>query len=197
MNIEDIFREQYILASKSDRRKTLLRQLGIRFSVIESNAVEVELNYGSPVKLVRHNSKIKAEAVAEKVKDKISIAADTVVYLDGFVFHKPKDERDAVKYLRTLSGRVHTVYTGLCIINTRNGEVISDYEKTKVYFRDLSDKEIRYYVKNYKPLDKAGAYGIQEDFGCLFIEKISGDYYNVVGLPLTKLYNNLLKLKNK
>jgi septum formation protein len=197
MNIEDIFREQYILASKSDRRKTLLRQLGIRFSVIESNAVEVELNYGSPVKLVRHNSKIKAEAVAEKVKDKIIIAADTVVYLDGFVFHKPKDEREAVKYLRTLSGRVHTVYTGLCIINTRNGEVISDYEKTKVYFRDLSDKEIRYYVKNYKPLDKAGAYGIQEDFGCLFIEKISGDYYNVVGLPLTKLYNNLLKLKNK
>ena len=197
MNIEDIFREQYILASKSDRRKTLLRQLGIRFSVIESNAVEVELNYGSPVKLVRHNSKIKAEAVAEKVKDKIIIAADTVVYLDGFVFHKPKDEREAVKHLRTLSGRVHTVYTGLCIINTRNGEVISDYEKTKVYFRDLSDKEIRYYVKNYKPLDKAGAYGIQEDFGCLFIEKISGDYYNVVGLPLTKLYNNLLKLKNK
>lgn len=197
MNIEDIFREQYILASKSDRRKTLLRQLGIRFSVIESNAVEVELNYGSPVKLVRHNSKIKAEAVAEKVKDKIIIAADTVVYLDGFVFHKPKDEREAVKYLRTLSGRVHTVYTGLCIINTRNGEVISDYEKTKVYFRDLSDKEIRYYVKNYKPLDKAGAYGIQEDFGCLFIEKISGDYYNVVGLPLTKLYKNLLKLKNK
>ena len=197
MNIEDIFREQYILASKSDRRKTLLRQLGIRFSVIESNAVEVELNYGSPVKLVRHNSKIKAEAVAERVKDKIIIAADTVVYLDGFVFHKPKDEREAVKYLSTLSGRVHTVYTGLCNINTRNGEVISDYEKTKVYFRDLSDKEIRYYVKNYKPLDKAGAYGIQEDFGCLFIEKISGDYYNVVGLPLTKLYNNLLKLKNK
>ena len=197
MNIEDIFREQYILASKSDRRKTLLRQLGIRFSVIESNAVEVELNYGSPVKLVRHNSKIKAEAVAEKVKDKIIIAADTVVYLDGFVFHKPKDEREAVKYLRTLSGRVHTVYTGICIINARNGEVLSDYEKTKVYFRDLSDKEIRYYVKNYKPLDKAGAYGIQEDFGCLFIEKISGDYYNVVGLPLTKLYKNLLKLKNK
>ena len=197
MNIEDIFREQYILASKSDRRKTLLRQLGIRFKVIESYAEEVELNYGSPVKLVRHNSKIKAEAVAERVKDKIIIAADTVVYLDGFVFHKPKDEREAVKYLSTLSGRVHTVYTGICIINARNGEVLSDYEKTKVYFRDLSDKEIRYYVKNYKPLDKAGAYGIQEDFGCLFIEKISGDYYNVVGLPLTKLYKNLLKLKNK
>jgi septum formation protein len=165
--------------------------------VIESNAEEVELNYGSPVKLVRYNSKIKAEAVAGKVKDKIIIAADTVVYLNGFVFHKPKDEREAVKYLKTLSGKVHTVYTGICIINTRNGEVISDCEKTKVYFRDLSDKEIRYYVKNYKPLDKAGAYGIQEDFGCLFIEKISGDYYNVVGLPLTRLYKNLLKLNNK
>ena len=100
MNIEDIFREQYILASKSDRRKTLLRQLGIRFKVIESYAEEVELNYGSPVKLVRHNSKIKAEAVAERVKDKIIIAADTVVYLDGFVFHKPKDEREAVKVPR-------------------------------------------------------------------------------------------------
>ncbi len=197
MNIENIFKEQYILASKSARRKTLLRQLGIKFRVVESDAVEVELNYASPEKLVRHNSGIKAKAVAKKFSNKLIIAADTVVYLDGFVFHKPKDNREAVKYLKTLSGRMHTVYTGICIINTRTGEEIIDCEKTNVYFRKLSDKEIRYYVKNYNPLDKAGAYGIQEDFGCLFIEKISGDYYNVVGLPLTRLYKNLLKLSNK
>lgn len=146
---------------------------------------------------MRHNSEIKAKAVAEKFNDKIIIAADTVVFLDGFVFHKPKDNREAVKYLKTLSGRMHTVYTGICIINSRTGEEIIDCEKTKVYFRELSEKEIRYYVKNYNPLDKAGAYGIQEDFGCLFIEKISGDYYNVVGLPLTRLYKNLLKLRNR
>jgi septum formation protein len=197
MNIENIFKEQYILASKSARRRTLLRQLGIRFRVVESEVKEVELNYASPEKLVRHNSEIKAKAVAEKFNDKIIIAADTVVFLDGFVFHKPKDNREAVKYLKTLSGRMHTVYTGICIINSRTGEEIIDCEKTKVYFRELSEKEIRYYVKNYNPLDKAGAYGIQEDFGCLFIEKISGDYYNVVGLPLTRLYKNLLKLRNR
>ncbi len=197
MNIENIFKEKYILASKSTRRRTLLRQLGIRFRVVVSEVKEVELNYASPEKLVRHNSEIKAKAVAEKFNDKIIIAADTVVYLDGFVFHKPKDNREAVKYLKTLSGRMHTVYTGICIINTRTGEEIIDCEKTKVYFRELTDREIRYYVENYNPLDKAGAYGIQEDFGCLFIEKISGDYYNVVGLPLTRLYKNLLKLSNK
>ncbi len=196
MDIENIFKEQYILASKSDRRKTLLKQLGIKFKVIESGAKEVELNNSNPIKLVKHNAKLKAEEVSKRVKDKIIIAADTVVYLNGYTYHKPKDNKEAMKFLKSLSGKMHIVYTGLCVLDTKTGKEITDYEKTKVFFRDLSQQEINYYIKNFNPLDKAGAYGIQEDFGCLFIKKIEGDYYNVVGLPLTRLYQNLIKLSN-
>jgi len=196
MDIENIFKEQYILASKSDRRKTLLKQLGIKFKVIESGAKEVELNNSNPIKLVKYNAKLKAEEVSKRVKDKIIIAADTVVYLNGYTYHKPKDNKEAMKFLKSLSGKMHIVYTGLCVLDTKTGKEITDYEKTKVFFRELSQQEINYYIKNYNPLDKAGAYGIQEDFGCLFIKKIEGDYYNVVGLPLTRLYQNLIKLSS-
>lgn len=196
MDIENIFKEQYILASKSDRRKTLLKQLGIKFKVIESGAKEVELNNSNPIKLVKYNAKLKAKEVSKRVKDKIIIAADTVVYLNGYTYHKPKDNKEAMKFLKSLSGKMHIVYTGLCVLDTKTGKEITDYEKTKVFFRELSQQEINYYIKNYHPLDKAGAYGIQEDFGCLFIKKIEGDYYNVVGLPLTRLYQNLIKLSS-
>lgn len=192
--INEVFSRKYILASKSPRRISLLQQIGINFISVDSNADEFESRYHSPVTIVKHNSKLKACSVRYKFKNKIIIAADTVVYINKIVLHKPADKNEAFIFLKMLSNKFHTVYTGIYLINNYKNVEIFDYEKTKVKFRELSDNEIKYYIKNYNPVDKAGAYGIQEDFGCLFIEKIIGDYYNVVGLPLTKLYLNLLKI---
>ena len=192
--IEKVFSRKYILASKSPRRISLLKQIGINFSVVDSEADEFESNYHRPLTIIKHNSKLKAYAVKRKYSDRIIIAADTIVYINKMVLHKPSDKKEAFKYLRLLSGNEHTVYTGIYIINCFSGTEIFDYEKTKVCFRKLSSREIKYYIENFNPVDKAGAYGIQEDFGCLFIKKITGDFYNVVGLPLTKLYLNLLKI---
>jgi septum formation protein len=192
--IGKVFSRKYILASKSPRRISLLRQIGITFTSVDSNADEFESNYHHPVAIVKHNSKLKARSVRNKFKNKIIIAADTVVYINRFVLHKPANKNEAFVFLKMLSNKSHTVYTGIYLINNSTDKEIFDYEKTKVKFRKLSDDEIRYYIKHYNPIDKAGAYGIQEDFGCLFIEKIIGDYYNVVGLPLAKLYLNLLKI---
>ncbi|MBN1632993.1 MAG: septum formation protein Maf [Ignavibacteria bacterium] len=185
---------EYILASKSPRRISLLKQIGINFKSVDSNVNEFESNYHCPVSIVKHNSKLKAYAIRDRFKNRIIIAADTVVYINKLVLHKPANKKEAFRYLKILSNKFHTVYTGIYLINNLNNKEIFDYEKTKVKFRKLSDNEIRYYIKYYNPTDKAGAYGIQEDFGCLFIEKVVGDYYNVVGLPLTKLYLNLLRI---
>lgn len=192
--IDKVFSRKYILASKSPRRISLLKQIGINFIPVDSNADEFESNYHSPVAIVKHNSRLKACAVRKLYRNKTIIAADTVVYINKLVLHKPANKKEAFRYLKMLSGNNHIVYTGIYLINNKNDKEIFDYEKTKVKFRELSEREIRYYIKYYNPVDKAGAYGIQEDFGCLFIEKIVGDYYNVVGLPLTKLYLNLLKI---
>lgn len=192
--IGKVFSRKYILASKSPRRISLLKQIGINFISVDSNADEFESNFHNPVTIVKHNSKLKAYAVKKRFKNKIIIAADTVVYINKLVLHKPAGKNEALKFLKILSGNIHTVYTGIYLINNSNNKEIFDYEKTYVHFRKLSEKEIRYYIRHFNPVDKAGAYGIQEDFGCLFIDKINGDYYNVVGLPLTKLYLNLLKI---
>lgn len=192
--ISKVFSRKYVLASKSPRRISLLKQIGINFNSVDSNSDEFESNYHNPIFIVRHNSKLKANSVRNRFKDKIIIAADTVVSINKMVLHKPASKKEAFKFLKMLSDKIHTVYTGIYLINNSEGKEIFDYEKTKVQFRKLNDNEIRYYIKYYNPVDKAGAYGIQEDFGCLFIEKINGDYYNVVGLPLTKLYLNLLKI---
>ena len=117
-----------------------------------------------------------------------------MVVLEKKMIGKPKNQKQAAEFLKKLSGKMHYVYTGFNIIDTKTGKERFDYERTSVTFRKLNNEEIAYYVKNFKPLDKAGAYGIQDDFGCLFIDKINGDYYNVVGLPLKKLYLNLMKI---
>ncbi len=185
---------EYILASKSPRRIQLLKQIGLKFKSVGSNAEELELKNHNPILSVKYNSRIKSRKVAFNYKKEIVIGADTIVVLGKEILNKPKDLKQAAKFLKKLSGNKHLVYTGINIINTKNGKEIFDYEKTAVYFRKLTDEEINYYVRKYKPLDKAGAYGIQDDFGCLFIERIAGDYYNIVGLPLARLYRNLVKL---
>ena len=191
---EKLFSRKYILASKSARRISLLKQIGLNFKFIDSKAEENESRYHNPIAIVKHNSELKAKTVSPKFKDEIIIGADTIVFIDNKILHKPADEKEAEKFLKMLSGKRHCVYTGIYVIDTKSGSEFFDYEKTDVHFRKLTTVEIRYYIKHYSPLDKAGAYGIQEDFGCLFIKKITGDYYNVVGLPLVRLYEMLLKV---
>lgn len=197
MNIKKILSRKYILASRSDRRKKLLKQLGLDFVSIESNTDEINSNKISPVELVKINSVNKSRKVAADFKNEVVIGSDTIVVLGKTVLGKPKNEKEAVKFLARLSNKKHVVYTGINLIDTRTSKELFTYEKTTVYFRKLKTEEIKHYVKNHKPLDKAGAYGIQDDFGCLFINKIAGDYYNVVGLPLTNLFLSLQKLLSK
>jgi septum formation protein len=187
-----ILKSRYILASESPRRKKLLGQIGLKFSVSVNNTAEID-DDKFPLKTIKKNAVSKGESAAKKYKDKIIISADTIVLINGTVLHKPKDEDDAKRYLRMLSGKTHAVYTGICIINKISGRNAYGYEKTEVTFRKLDAEEIDYYVRKHKPLDKAGAYGIQDDFGCLFVKSIKGDYYNVVGLPLVKLLTLIKK----
>ncbi|GFR34895.1 Maf family protein [Thermobrachium celere] len=180
-----------VLASSSPRRIELLRNLNLQFDVVPSN-FEENINLSNPVELVKNFAYNKALDVESRVqKDSLIIAADTIVYKDGEVLGKPKDEIDAYRMLKLLSGQKHEVYTGLSLIY--NGKVINDYECTYVYFKNLSDEEIKYYINTNEPFDKAGAYAIQ-GYGSIFVEKIEGCYFNVVGLPISKLYDNIKRM---
>ena len=187
-------RTQIYLASKSPRRRKLLKQLGIKFKSFSVNTVENVFDGEHPVNCVKRLALEKMKRARKKVQNGIIITADTIVVLDKKVIGKPKNHKDAIKILLMLSGRVHTVYTGFCVLNQKKNKLITDFEKTKVEFRLLSKDEIIDYVDGGSPMDKAGAYGIQDDFGAVFVKQINGCYYNVVGLPLTKLYNALRKL---
>src|SRR5690606_29386629 len=136
----------------------------------------------------------KLEKAKDKVRNGIIISADTIVVLGNKVLGKPKNKKDAVRILKMLSGKTHVVYTGYSIYNSAIKKTITDFEKTEVTFRNLTQEEISDYVESGSPLDKAGAYGIQDDFGAVFVKKINGCYYNVVGLPLSKLYSSLLRI---
>lgn len=194
MSINDILKFKYALASKSPRRIKLLRQIGLNFISIDSKAEEWDSNEFKPVMITKINTGRKVNAVIGKARGRIIIAADTIVAINKKILHKPASVKDAKDYLKLLSGKKHTVYTGVLVVNPAKKKTCFDYEKTDVYFRKLKSTEIDYYIKNYNPLDKAGSYGIQDDFGCLFIEKIDGDFYNVVGLPLVKLSKMILKV---
>ena len=182
------------LVSKSPRRRKLLKQINLQFKACAVDIDEKVLKDEKPVQNVKRLAKEKLEAALTKVKDGIVITADTIVVLDNEIINKPVDKKDAVKILKKLSGRTHTVYTGFSIFNSNTKKQITDYEKTLVEFRKLGDDEISEYVKSGSPMDKAGAYGIQDDFGAVFIKKINGCYYNVVGLPLQKVYQTLMKI---
>jgi len=183
-----------ILASNSPRRKKLLNQLNLDFEILKIEIDESPRKGEKPVPLVKRLANEKLEKAKEIVKEGIIITADTIVVLNGKVINKPVDEKDAERILRKLSGNNHTVYTGFAVYNSKKGATIIDYEKTLVTFRKMTSSEIRDYIATGSPMDKAGAYGIQDDFGAVFVKKISGCYYNVVGLPLMKLYQNLLKI---
>ncbi|MFA5832970.1 MAG: Maf family protein [Bacteroidota bacterium] len=180
--------EPIILASQSPRRAHLLTQIGLNFTVQPSGIIE-EINPShSSEENVQRLSLHKAEDVAKKNKRGIVIGSDTIVVIDSIVLGKPVSEEDAKLMLRTLSGRTHTVFTGFALVDVKTKKSYIDYGKTEVTFRRLSDQEIANYVASGSPMDKAGAYGIQDDFGAVFVEKIVGDYYTVVGFPLSKFY---------
>lgn len=186
-----------ILASASPRRSELLSKIGIEFTVKVSD-VDENIEISDPADMVMQLSKIKANAVYDMVKsdvdDTIIIGADTVVVLDGKVLGKPKDEEDAFVMLKSLSDRVHEVITGVTLLYIEAGSVNIDtfYEQTQVHTYPMGDEEIKEYIKSKEPMDKAGSYGIQ-GLGGKFIKKIDGDYNNVVGLPVSKIYQKLKK----
>ena len=174
-----------ILASKSPRRKEILETMGVQFEIDVADVDESVDACLSPVEAVCEISKRKAEKVSERHgEDEIVISADTVVVIDGKIIGKPKDKEDAFCILKNLSGRTHEVYTGFTVCG--NGKTKTDFEVTKVHFKELCDDDIRRYIATGEPMDKAGAYGIQQK-GNLFVDYIHGDYYNVVGFPISKI----------
>ena len=179
-----------ILASASPRRREILKNAGFEFEIKTSEADETLPDGISPEEAVQYLAKIKNEAT-ETDNDTTVISADTIVVCDGEFLGKPKDKADAFDMLRTLSGREHFVYTGVCL---RKGEKKTVFfEKTAVYFYELCDSEITDYIATGEPMDKAGAYGIQGK-GAVLVRKIDGDYFNVVGLPIAKLVRELKKI---
>ncbi|MBR4078709.1 MAG: septum formation inhibitor Maf [Christensenellaceae bacterium] len=182
--------KKIILASASPRRRELLGQLTEVFEVVPSGAEET-ITETNPYDMVCALARVKAEWVAEQYPDAVVIGADTMVYLEDEPLGKPHDIGEAREMLKKLSGRVHQVYTGVCVI--ADGKVMTDAACTDVHFAKLSDEEIERYLDTNESMDKAGAYGIQ-GYAARFIERIDGCYFNVVGLPLRLLYTMLNKI---
>lgn len=181
------------LASKSPRRKKLLEQINLHPEILYCHFNEEYHANQKPSTIAKKLALQKLEEAKKRNKKGILITADTIVVIKEKILGKPDSIRQAVSMLKNLSGKKHFVYTGFCVFNSLNGNMINDYEKTEVTFRKLKESEIKEYVTGGSPMDKAGAYGIQDDFGEIFIEKINGCYNNVVGLPLTKVYQAILK----
>lgn len=168
----------------------MLEKIGLKFDVEPGDCEEIVDKDLEPHEMVRKLSREKAAAVARKHRSSVVIAADTVVLIDGKILGKPQSPTEAKKMLRDLSGKSHVVITGFTIIDTSQRRILSKAVETKVYIRELNPEEIDAYVKSGEPLDKAGAYGIQ-GLGSVIVEKIEGDYFNVVGLPLSALAESL------
>jgi septum formation protein len=183
---------QIVLASGSPRRRELLEKIGLTFKVDPSDYPENLSATIKPEELVAEISLGKALSVASRYPDSIIIAADTIGVIGKRVIGKPHTAGEAAKMLGWLSGRSHRVITGLTVLDSKSGKAVSETVETRVYFKKLSQDEIEHYVSSGEPLDKAGAYAIQ-GLGSLLVEKIKGDYYNVMGLPLQALSQMLLK----
>ena len=179
---------KFVLASASPRRAQLLELIGMKFEIIVSSVDEKECSEKNPAERVKNLALRKAQDVASDIGRAIVIGADTIVVLDGAILGKPRDAQEASRMLRQLSARTHQVYTGFSLV--RGEARVVDYERTSVHFRELSEDEIRAYVNTGGPLDKAGAYGIQ-DVSAMFVDRIEGCFYNVVGFPLAKCYATL------
>jgi septum formation protein len=192
--LDNLEKYKVILASGSPRRRELMAGLGVNYEV--RILPDVDESYPDTLQgeeIPLYIAKEKADAYIPMMQpDELIITADTIVWLDSKVLGKPRDREDALQMLRTMSGRTHEVFTGVCITTT-------DWQRsftaqTEVRFATLSEDEIIYYVDNFKPMDKAGAYGVQEWIGFIGVENISGSYYNIMGLPVQKLYRELLKV---
>ena len=182
---------KYLLASQSPRRAELMRCITDEFEILPSDCDETVPDGIEPEEIPELLAARKALSVSRLKKDRLVIGCDTVVIIDGVILGKPHTPDRAISMLKTLSGRTHTVVSGVCICY--KGKTMSFSQKTLVSFYELSEEEIRDYVQSCKPLDKAGAYGIQ-DKGGLFVREISGDYYNIVGLPVARLKREIDKL---
>jgi len=181
-----------ILASTSPRRKELLKQIGLKFTAVSSDFREDMTVKMKPINLAKKLSRGKAEAVAKKYRNHLIIAADTFIAHNNKVLGKPHTAPKAIKTLQQISGQCLSVISGITIIDTNKNKTLSQAVSTKVFIKKLTPQEIKNYVASGEPLDKAGAFGIQ-GLGSLLIKKISGDYSNVVGLPLTTLAEMLKK----
>ena len=188
MNNKD---KKFILASKSPRRIELLKVLDIDFTVIPSEIDEIIVKGLTNEEVVMDIALRKAEDISSKNIDYYVLGFDTLVILDGTPLGKPKDKDDAFRMLKSLSGRTHTVLTGCAIVSNIYRD--SFFSSADVTFYDMSDAEITDYIDTEEPLDKAGSYGIQS-YGAKFVEKVNGDYFTIVGLPIAKLYHKLKKL---
>lgn len=183
-----------MLASQSPRRKKLLNQLGLIFEISPSDKEEV-ITSDIPEQIVTDLSLQKALDVSQTMKHSLIIGADTIVVYNQQILGKPGSESEAINMLTELSGQIHSVYTGVSFVVTDEECIVkksySFFEETKVRFSTLSPEEIAAYVATGSPMDKAGAYGIQDDWGSVFVEHIDGDYYNVVGFPLNRFYKEI------
>ena len=180
-----------ILASASPRRKEILENVNLKFTVQSSHIEEVVLENEPPKDLVMRLAFEKCMDVAKKNPNALVIGADTIVALDNNILGKPKDEHHAYKMIKSLSNKKHEVITGISLINLGLNKKVTDYVVSEVTFKDLSEETIKDYIKTKESLDKAGAYGIQ-GYGALLVDSIKGDYFNIVGLPISKI-GDLLK----
>ncbi|WP_339658616.1 Maf-like protein [uncultured Polaribacter sp.] len=181
-----------ILASGSPRRQQFFKDLNIDFDIQLKEVDEIYPHELKGTEITDYLADLKSKAFSNLSEKELLITSDTIVWLENKALGKPKDAQDAFKMLRALSGKKHEVITSISIKNKFFKKIIND--TTFVTFKEISDEEINYYINNYKPYDKAGGYGIQEWIGLIAISNIEGSYFNVVGLPVHKLYEELMKL---
>jgi len=192
MDIDQINHYRIILASRSPRRQKLLRELGLRFEVETRDWEEKYPPHLIGEQIALYIAEKKADSFRKEIREnELVISADTIVWCDNRVLDKPVSEDDALEILRAISGKTHEVITGVCLLSAKNKR--SFYSSTKVTFTELSDEELIFYIRKFRPYDKAGAYGIQEWIGLAACSKIEGSYFNVMGLPVHQVYKELVE----
>lgn len=190
------FEDGLVLASSSPRRRYLLGLVGIRHRVIAPRVKEEAHAHEDPAEHVVRLAGLKARSVRPRVKRGLILGADTIVLLDGAILGKPRSKAEARRMLRRLSGRWHTVYTGLVVVDAASGKTAEGHEQSRVRIRKMTDAEIDAYITTGEPMDKAGSYGIQ-GYGAAIVEQVRGCYFNVVGLPMVRMLGLVRRLKKK
>ena len=192
MDLQSVYKHKIILGSASPRRQQLLRDAAFTIDVQPINADESFPSHLKAEQIALFLCEKKAKAFTKQLSDEeILITSDTIVWIGGIVLNKPTGEFEAKQMLQFLSGKMHQVFTGVCL--TSNKKTVSFTDETKVYFKNFTEEEIAFYIKNYQPFDKAGSYGAQDWLGLIGVEKIEGSYFNVMGLPIHRVYQELNK----